>query len=303
MVRTCPTITHTSAAAASQIYIPAINWFLMVMVILLVLAFRTSSNLTAAYGIAVTGAMFIDTCLLAVVLFSLWRWNRWLAGAVLFVFFAVDTAYFAANLLKVPSGGWFPLLVGLIAFTFLTTWSRGRKLLSKQTGESDIGAELFIKSAAASAHRVPGTAIFMTSKDDGVPHALLHNLKHNKVLHERTIFLKVAIEDVPYVPEERQIEVVDLGSGFFRITLHFGFMEDMRVPDVLAKIDSCGFPFKMMETSFFLSRQTPLASDVHGMAIWREKLFAWMMRNAESPMEFFALPSNRVVEMGAQVKI
>lgn len=296
-------ITHTSAAAASQIYIPAINWFLMVMVILLVLAFQTSSNLTAAYGIAVTGAMFIDTCLLAVVLFSLWRWNKWLAGAVLFVFFAVDTAYFAANLLKVPSGGWFPLLVGLIAFTFLTTWAKGRKLLAKQTGEDAMPVELFIKSAAGSAHQVPGTAIFMTSKEDGVPHALLHNLKHNKVLHERTIFLKVAIDDVPFVPADRQIEVVDLGTGFYRITLHFGFMQDMDVPEALAKIDRCGLPFKMMETSFFLSRQTPLASDVHGMALWREKLFAWMMRNAESPMEFFALPPNRVVEMGAQVKI
>lgn len=296
-------IMHTSAAAASQIYIPAINWFLMVMVILLVLAFRTSSNLTAAYGIAVTGAMFIDTCLLAVVLLSLWKWNKWLAGALLFVFFTVDTAYFAANLLKVPSGGWFPLLVGLIAFTFLTTWARGRKLLAQQTDEQAIGAELFIKSAAASTHRVPGTAVFMTSKDDGVPHALLHNLKHNRVLHERTIFLKVAIEGVPFVPDDQQLEVVEMGSGFYRITLHFGFMQDMAVPDALARIESCGFPFKMNETSFFLSRQTPLASDVRGMAIWRENLFAWMMRNAESPMEFFALPPNRVVEMGSQVKI
>jgi KUP system potassium uptake protein len=246
--------------------------------------------------------MFIDTCLLAVVLFSLWRWNRWLAGALLFIFFAVDTAYFAANLLKVPSGGWFPLLVGLIAFTFLTTWAKGRKLLAKQTGEHDISAELFIKSAARSTNRVPGTAVFMTSKDDGVPHALLHNLKHNKVLHERTIFLKVAIEDIPFVAEEQQIDVIELGEGFYRITVRVGFMQEMNVPDTLAKVDSCGFPFKMMETSFFLSRQTPLASN-DAMAIWREKLFAWMMRNAASPMEFFALPPNRVVEMGAQVKI
>jgi KUP system potassium uptake protein len=296
-------ITHTSAAAASQIYIPAINWFLMVMVILLVLAFRTSSNLTAAYGIAVTGAMFIDTCLLAVVLFSLWRWNRWLAGGLLFVLFAVDTAYFAANLLKVPSGGWFPLLIGLIAFTLLTTWAKGRKLLRHQLKQGDIPIPLFIRSASGSAARVPGTAVFMTSQADGVPHALLHNLKHNKVLHQRSIFLKVAIEDVPYVDEERRVEVEDLGEGFYKIILHFGFMQDMNVPEALQAIDRCGFPFKMMETSFFLSRQTPLTSTVHGMAIWREKLFAWMMRNAESPMEFFGLPPNRVVEMGSQVKI
>jgi KUP system potassium uptake protein len=296
-------ITHTSAAAASQIYIPTINWALMVMVILLVLVFQTSSNLTAAYGIAVTGAMFIDTCLLAVVLFALWKWNRWLAGGLLALFFLFDAAYFSANLLKVPSGGWFPLMIGFIAFTFLTTWAKGRKLLHRQLKQGDIPIQLFIKSAAHSATRVPGTAVFMTSQADGVPHAMLHNLKHNKVLHERSISLKVAIEDVPFIDEEKRVEVEELGEGFYRIILHFGFMQDMNVPEALARIDRCGFPFKMMETSFFLSRQTPLASNVRGMAIWREKLFAWMMRNAESPMEFFGLPANRVVEMGSQVKI
>ncbi|MDB5669934.1 MAG: trkD [Alphaproteobacteria bacterium] len=296
-------IQHTSESAQSQIYIPSINWALMIMVIALVLVFRNSSNLTAAYGIAVTGAMFIDTCLLAVVVFTLWGWNRWLAGATLLLFFIVDAGYFSANLLKVPSGGWFPLMIGFIAFTFLTTWAKGRKLLARQLRQGEIPIELFIKSATNSAARVPGTAVFMTSQADGVPHALLHNLKHNKVLHERSIFLKVAIEDVPFVDESNQIEVQDLGQGFFRIVLHFGFMQEMHVPDTLAKINCCGLPFKMMDTSFFLSRQTPLASSVRGMAIWREKLFAWMMRNAESPMEFFSLPPNRVVEMGSQVKI
>jgi KUP system potassium uptake protein len=151
---------------------------------------------------------------------------------------------------------------------------------------------------------VPGTAVFMTSQADGVPHALLHNLKHNKVLHERSIFLKVSIEDVPFVEEEKRVDVEDLGQGFFRITLRFGFMQDMNVPEALGGIRCCGLPFKMMDTSFFLSRQTPLAgTEVKGMAVWREKLFAWMMRNAESPMEFFGLPANRVVEMGSQVKI
>jgi KUP system potassium uptake protein len=297
-------IEHTSESVASQIYIPAINYALMVMVIALVLAFRTSSNLTAAYGIAVTGAMFIDTCLLAVVVFTLWNWNRLLAGAVLALFFIVDTGYFAANLLKVPSGGWFPLLIGFIAFTFLTTWAKGRQLLRAQLKHGEIPIELFIKSATGSATRVPGTAVFMTSQADGVPHALLHNLKHNKVLHERSIFLKVAIEDVPFVEEGKRFDVEDLGQGFFRITLHFGFMQEMNVPEALAGIRCCGLPFKMMDTSFFLSRQTPLATkDIRGMALWREKLFAWMMRNAESPMEFFSLPANRVVEMGSQVKI
>jgi KUP system potassium uptake protein len=296
-------IQHTSEATAAQIYIPAINWALMIMVIILVLVFRNSSNLTAAYGIAVTGAMFIDTCLLAVVLFTLWNWNRLLAWGALLLFGIVDAGYFAANLLKVPSGGWFPLMIGFIAFTFLTTWAKGRQLLARQLKQGEIPLELFIRSATGSAARVPGTAVFMTSQADGVPHALLHNLKHNKVLHERSIFLKVAIEDVPFVDESRLIEVEELGHGFYRIVLHFGFMQDMNVPEALARISNCGLPFKMMETSFFLSRQTPLASSVRGMAIWREKLFAWMMRNAESPMEFFGLPPNRVVEMGSQVKI
>jgi KUP system potassium uptake protein len=296
-------ITHTSAAAASQIYIPSVNWALAVAVVVLVLLFRNSDNLSAAYGIAVTGAMFIDTCLLAVVLFALWGWNKWLAGAVLALFFTVDAAYFAANLLKVPSGGWVPLAMGLVAFTLLTTWAKGRKLLHRQLKQGDIPIPLFIKSAAGSAARVPGTAVFMTSQADGVPHALLHNLKHNKVLHQRSIFLKVAIEDIPYVDEDRRVEIEELGEGFYKIVLRFGFMQDMNVPEALARIESCGLPFRMIETSFFLSRQTPLTSTVHGMAIWREKLFAWMMRNAESPMEFFGLPPNRVVEMGSQVKI
>ena len=296
-------ILHTSASAYSQIYIPSINWALMVMVILLVFVFQNSSNLTAAYGIAVTGAMFIDTCLLAVVLFSLWRWNKWLAGGLIGLFLIVDAAYFAANLLKVPDGGWFPLLIGLIAFALLTTWATGRKLLKKQLREGEIPVSLFIRSATKSAIRVPGTAVFMTSQADGVPHALLHNLKHNKVLHERCIFLTVDIQDVPTVDEERRVKVEELGEGFYRITLRFGFMEEMNVPASLQRIASCGIPFKMMDTSFFLSRQTLLASDVRGMAIWREKLFAWMMRNAESPMEFFSLPTNRVVEVGSQVRI
>jgi KUP system potassium uptake protein len=296
-------ILHTSASAYSQIYIPTINWALMVMVIVLVVVFKNSSNLTAAYGIAVTGAMFIDTCLLAVVLFSLWRWNRWLGGALLALFFVVDAAYFAANLLKVPDGGWFPLLIGLIAFSLLTTWATGRKLLKKQLREGEIPLDLFIRSATKSAIRVPGTAVFMTSQSDGVPHALLHNLKHNKVLHERCIFLTVDIQDVPTVDPEKRCRVEDLGSGFYRIILKFGFMEEMHVPAALEGVSNCGFPFRMMDTSFFLSRQTLLASEMRGMAIWREKLFAWMMRNAESPMEFFSLPINRVVEVGSQVRI
>jgi KUP system potassium uptake protein len=296
-------IQHTSASAAGQIYIPVINWTLMVMVIILVLTFQSSSNLTAAYGIAVTGAMFIDTMLIAVVLFQLWKWNRIGAGLLLAVFFIVDIAYFGANLTKVPDGGWFPLLVGLAAFTFLTTWAKGRKLMIQRMNEASMPIGVFIKSAANSAARVPGTAVFMTTASDGIPHALLHNLKHNKVLHDRVILLTIRVEDVPYVEGGCQFELSDLGNGFFRLIIHYGFMQEIDVPAALQRLEGCGGLFKMMDTSFFLARQTLIASSRPGMAVWREKLFAWMLRNAESAMEFFKLPTNRVVELGSQVEI
>jgi len=296
-------IRHTSERAMGQIYIPVINWSLMVMVIILVLTFQNSSNLAAAYGIAVTGAMFIDTCLLTVVLFSLWRWKWWLATPLLMLFFLVDIAYFGANLTKVPDGGWFPLLVGLFAFTLLTTWARGRKLMIQRMSEAAMPAHIFIKSAASSAARVPGTAVFMTTSADGIPHALLHNLKHNKVLHERVLLLTVKIEDVPYVEEEKTFHLDPLGDGFFRLIIRYGFMQETNVPAALARVDSCGPQFKMMDTSFFLARQTLIAGPKPGMALWREHLFAWMMRNAESAMDFFKLPPNRVVELGSQVEI
>jgi KUP system potassium uptake protein len=296
-------ITHTSEAAAGQIYIPLVNWALMVMVLLLVVTFRSSSNLAAAYGIAVTGAMLIDTVLIAVVLITMWKWNRILAGALLILFFAVDLGYFSSNLTKIPAGGWFPLLVGAIAFTLLTTWAKGRQLMISRMNEASLPMEIFIKSAAPSAARVPGTAVFMTSSATGVPHALLHNLKHNKVLHERVILLTVRIEDVPYVIPEKRLETKDYGSGFYRVLLRYGFMEEIDVPAALAQLKDIGSQCRMMDTSFFLARQTLLASSRPGMAIWREKLFAWMLRNAESAMEFFKLPTNRVVELGSQVEI
>ncbi|MFD1950139.1 potassium transporter Kup [Sphingomonas arantia] len=296
-------IVHTSSQAAGQIYIPAINWALMVMVILLVLTFRSSSNLAAAYGIAVTGAMLIDTALIAIVLFSLWNWNKLWAGFLVAIFAIIDVAYFGANLTKVPDGGWFPLLIGFIAFTLLTTWARGRQLMIDRMRESAMPVQVFVKSAANSATRVAGTAVFMTSSAEGVPHALLHNLKHNKVLHERVILLTVKIEDVPYVITKARTQMEDLGQGFFRLVLRFGFMEEPDVPGALKDVESCGNGFRMMDTSFFLARQTLIASSRPGMAIWREKLFAWMLRNAESAMEFFKLPTNRVVELGSQVEI
>ncbi len=296
-------IRHTSDEHHGQIYIPAINWVLMVAVILLVLTFGDSSSLASAYGIAVTGAMLIDTCLLAVLVTLLWRWKWYLSAPVMGVFFLVGGAYFGANLMKVPDGGWFPLLIGAFAFTLLTTWARGRRLMRERMGEMSLPLEIFAKSARNSAARVPGTAIFMNSGAHGTPSALLHNIKHNKVLHERVVVLTVQIAEVPYVDPEKRIEIHEIGDGFYRLVLHYGFMEETDVPAALKGVPGCGAPFEMMQTSFFLSRQTLLSAETPGMARWREKLFAWMMRNSATPMEFFRLPTNRVVELGSQVEI
>jgi KUP system potassium uptake protein len=297
-------ILQTSETAKGQIYIPVINWALMVMVILLVVSFGSSSNLAAAYGIAVTGAMFIDTLLLAVVFFTLWKWPAWKAVPLLALFLIVDLLYFSSNLMKVPDGGWVPLVVGVIGFILLTTWAKGRKLMMDRMAEASLPMEVFVKSASSSATRVPGTAVFMTSSAKGVPHALLHNLKHNKVIHERVMLLTVRIEDVPYVQAKRRLETQDYGCGFFRVILRYGFMEELDVPAELGKLEGCGGTCRMMDTSFFLARQTLIATTRSpGMASWRERLFAWMLRNSESAMEFFKLPPNRVVELGSQVEI
>ncbi|MCL6251265.1 potassium transporter Kup [Altererythrobacter sp. KTW20L] len=296
-------IRHTSDAHSGQIYIPFINWALLVAVIVLVLTFQNSSNLAAAYGIAVTGAVTLDTLLMAVLLLGVWKWKAWIAIPVVLLFLIVDGAYFAANLTKVPQGGWFPLLIGAIAFTLLTTWAKGRKLMRERMTEIGLPLDIFAKSAHSSAKRVAGTAIFMNSGSTGTPSALLHNIKHNKVLHERVVVLTVQIAEVPFVEEAQRIETADLGEGFYRVILHYGFMEETDVPKALKQVEICGGKFDIMHTSFFLSRQTLLTADKPGMAIWREKLFSWMMRNAATPMEFFRLPTNRVVELGSQVEI
>ena len=294
---------HYTSVSAGQIYIPVINTALMVAVVLLVLVFRHSSNLTSAYGIAVTGAMMIDNVLLGVVLVKLWNWRPVLAGGLLALFFAIDLGYLGANLTKIPDGGWVPLAMGITIFTLLTTWSRGRALMRAGMAEGSIPLEVFTKSAHSSAARVAGTAIFMASASNGVPSALLHNIKHNKVLHDRVVILTVQIQDVPYVDGAERADVKDFGNGFYRLKLRFGFLEETDVPAALRTVTTCGTPFDMMKTSFFLSRQTLIPSDKPGMALWREKLFAWMLRNAAGAMEFFRLPTNRVVELGSQLKI
>jgi KUP system potassium uptake protein len=296
-------INHTNAHTIGQIYIPLVNWALMIMVIMLVLTFQNVSNLTAAYGVSVTGAMLVDTCLLSVLLFSFWKWNKFWAGLLVGLFFVVDGLFFAANLTKIPDGGWVPLAISGVAFIFLTSWAKGRSLIIAQMRETAMPVQVFVKSAAGSATRVPGTAVFMTTSPEGVPHALLHNLKHNKVLHERIVLLTVSILDRPHVSPDERVHFEDLGAGFYRIILRYGFMQDTNVPEALEKITTCGPAFRMIETSFFLARQTLLSSDKPKMAPWREKLFAWMLRNAETAMQFFRLPPNRVVELGSQIEI
>ena len=296
-------ILHTSAKAAGQIYIPLVNWGLLVMVIMLVLGFRNSSNLAAAYGIAVTGTMFITACLLGILASAVWKWPPLVAITVTGAFLLVDGLYFASNVTKIPDGGWFPLLVAAVIFVLLTTWATGRRLVRERLEEDALPIEIFIRSTGSSVHRVVGTSVFLSSTADGVPPSLLHNLKHNHVLHERVVILTVATEQIPHFTGGSRTEITDLGHGFYRMILHYGFMDEVDIPAELANVTSAGGPFKSMETSYFLARQTLIVSQRPGMAIWREKLFAWMVRNAESAMEFFKLPTNRVIELGSQVAI
>ena len=296
-------IRHTSAKALGQIYIPAVNWALLSLVLLLIVTFKQSTNLASAYGIAVTGTMFLTTCMLAVLLFQVWKWNRILSGAIIGLFLVIDGTYFASNLTKIPDGGWFPLLIAGIIFTVLTTWATGRRLLRERLAEGAMPLPVFIKSTATTMHRVRGTAVFLSSSPNTIPTALLHNIKHNQVLHERVLILTVKVEQVPHVEPAARLEIHDSGSGFYRVILHYGFMEDVDIPRDLSRMEHCGPAFSMMNTSFFLGRQKLIASRRPGMAVWRERLFAAMLQSSESAMEFFKLPTNRVVELGSQVEL
>jgi KUP system potassium uptake protein len=302
----CPrlTIMHTSERAIGQIYIPFINWMLLAAIIALVVGFRNSDNLAGAYGIAVTMAMLIDSILIFVVMRRLWNWPVPVAILIATPLLLIDLTFLASNALKIPEGGWFPLLVGAIVFTLLTTWKRGRSLLMRRLADDAMPLELFIQSIEASPPtRVPGTAVFLTSTQNRVPHALLHNLKHNKVLHERVVFLTIVTEDIPYVPDEERYEIKPLGCDFFRMVANYGFKDDPDVPELLEDCGRRGFVFDMMETSFFVSRETLIATVTPGMALWREKLFVSMSKNATKASEFFQVPTNRVVELGTQVEL
>ena len=302
----CPrlTIMHTSERQIGQIYVPFINWTLFCAVMVLVAGFQTSSNLAAAYGIAVTLAMAIDSLLIFVVLTRLWRWNALAALVIVVPLVAIDAAFLSSNLLKIPEGGWFPIVVGGAVFTLLTTWKRGRAILLDRLNAETMPIDLFIESIATNPPmRVPGTAVFLTSTPHRAPHALLHNLKHNKVLHERVVLLTLTTEDIPTVPLADRVRIRDLGCNFQQFEAFFGFKEDPDVPELLEECGRRGHPFDMMDTSFFVSRETLIPTAAPGMALWRERLFVSMAKNATKAIEFFNVPTNRVVELGTQVEL
>jgi KUP system potassium uptake protein len=297
-------VLHTSEREMGQIYMAAINWLLLAAVIALVIGFGSSSNLAAAYGIAVTGTMLITNVLVFVVARDQWGWKPGLALCCVLPFVVIDLAFFSANSLKIFAGGWFPLAFGLLVFAVLTTWKRGREVLHDKLGQDAIELAPFIQSLSlGGATRVPGTAVFLTGRPQGVPRAMLHSLKHYKVLHERMVIVTIRIFDVPYVPEIDRVEVADLGESFWRVTVQYGFKDEPDLPAALARCAHFGLDFDMMDTSFFLGRETLVPRFGGEMARWRVLLFALMFRNASSLTDFFKIPSNRVVELGSQVVI
>ncbi len=297
-------ILHTSDTEIGQIYIPFVNWGLGLCVMLLVVGFQSSSNLAAAYGIAVTGTMLISTLMLGFVGLLLWRWSRRKTAILTGLFLAADLAYFSATATKIPDGGWFPLAVGVVVFLLLTTWQLGRQLLLATVRREVMSLPDFLVALSDDIPRVEGTAVFLTAAE-GVPLAMLHNLKHNKVLHRRVVLLTARVADCPQVPQAERIEAQLLAPGIHRVILHFGFMEDPNIPRALANASSeqLGFFYEPMSVSYFLTRETLLLGSEGDLPAWRKRLFAWMNRSAAGAMEFFHLPSNRVVELGSQIKI
>jgi KUP system potassium uptake protein len=297
-------IDHTSRREYGQIYIGGINWALMVGCILIVLAFRTSSNLAAAYGVAVTATMVITTLLFYVVARQRWDWNRLIAGSLAAFFLVIDGAFFGANIIKVAQGGWFALVLAALVFTVMTTWKRGRRLLAERIQSEAKPLEEFLKELPQqNVVRVPGTAVFMNGTASRTPAALLHNLEHNKVLHERVFFVTVKTQQVPHVDAAQRVEVENFGSGLFRIKLYYGYMEDPDIPEALRHGPTPELRLDPAETTFFLGRETIIASKRPGMALWREKLFSIISHNATTAPAYFGIPPDRVVEMGEQIEI
>jgi KUP system potassium uptake protein len=302
----CPRmrIDHTSSETRGQIYMPQLNWALMVACIGLVLGFQSSSNLAAAYGVAVTFTMLTTTILFYFAARRLWNWSRWQAGLLCGFFIVIEGVLCTANLLKIAHGGWVPLVIAAIVFLLMTTWKTGRRVLGDRLRSSFIPLPLFLDDVQKTApHRVAGTAVFMSSNADATPLALLHNLKHNRVLHQSVVFLTIQVEDVPHVHAAGRITLEKMREGFHRVIARYGFMEDPNVPEVLDQCRPLGLEFDSMTTTYFLSRETILATKAPGMMMWRERLFAFLSRNAQRPTDFFRIPANRVVELGMQVEM
>jgi KUP system potassium uptake protein len=297
-------IEHTSSSTRGQIYIPWINWGLMAACIGLVLGFGSSENLAAAYGIAVVLTMIITTLLLYFAARRLWGWSQLKAGAICGAFLAMDLCFLGANLPKIAHGGWFPLVIGVLGYTLMSTWKTGRHRLRQRLINSLLPIEDFLKDVESSQPpRVPGTAIFLAGNPDGTPSALMHNFKHNKVIHKRVLLLTILSEEIPFVEKERRVGVVELGQGFYRVIGRFGFMEEPNAEEILKLCKPYGLNFREMETTYFLSRETIIASERRGLARWRKHLFALLARNAQPANAYFRLPPNRVVELGLQVEI
>lgn len=297
-------IQHTSSDAQGQIYIGAVNWALMAGVILLVLGFESSGALASAYGVAVTGTMLCTTILVSSVMLLLWKWPPLLAIPLLLGLLLVDGLFFAANVPKVVQGGAFPVLAGAVLFILMTTWKRGKQLLVERIDEGGLPLPIFIGSIRVQPpHRVQGTAVFLTARSDAVPHALLHNMLHNQVLHEQVVLLTVVYEDRPRVPVGERFEIESHGEGFYRVILHFGFIDEPDVPAALKDCHLAELDFSPMRTTYFLSRETVIPSNMEGMARWRRVLFAFMLKNANGNLKFFRLPFNRVIELGTQVEM
>lgn len=297
-------IVHTSLSEIGQIYIPMVNWLQLAVVLIAVVGFGSSENLAAAYGIAVTATMLATTVLTFFVIRYRWQLNLGIALSATVFFIFIDFAFFSASALKVMHGGWFPLLMGVILLTLMLTWKRGRELVFENLRKHAIPLDEFLSSLFVSApHRVAGTAVFMRSESDGVPHALLHNLLHNKVLHERVVFLTVAMEEQPFVPLDSQTTVESLGHNCYQINIRYGFKDEPNIPLALANCVVQGEEFHMMETSFFIARQTVISTPGAGMSPWREHLFVSMSRNARGAADYYQIPTNRVIELGTQVEI
>jgi KUP system potassium uptake protein len=297
-------ILHTSEREIGQVYIPMVNWAQLIAVLLAVIGFGSSEKLAAAYGIAVTATMLATTVLTYFVIRYRWHMNLWLCIGATAFFLAIDAAFFSANVLKLLHGGWFPLLLGTVLFTLMLTWKRGRQLVFENLQKHAIPLDAFLESLfVAPPHRVPGTAVFLRGESDGVPHAMLHNLAHNKVLHERVVFLTTHMLDVPWVQPDSQVEVVPLGHACYQVNVNFGFKDEPDIPHVLALCAKHGLEFNLMETSFFIARQTVISTPGGGMMPWREHVFVTMSRNARDAADYFHIPTNRVIELGTQVEI